>query len=53
MKNYSGKVIATLFGDKGGTMRCRFHLSQPAAGMEGGGVGECQTKAGDKIIAQF
>jgi hypothetical protein len=53
VKNYSGKVIATLFGDKGGTMRCRFHLSQPAAGMEGGGVGECQTKAGDKIIAQF
>ncbi|MFP6663434.1 MAG: hypothetical protein VCC00_04460 [Deltaproteobacteria bacterium] len=51
--NYSGKVIATLFGDKGNTMRCRFHLSQPASGMEGGGVGECEVKGGDKIAAQF
>ncbi|MEO2167476.1 MAG: hypothetical protein ABGY42_05030 [bacterium] len=53
VRNYSGKVIATLFGDKGNTMRCRFHLSQPASGMEGGGVGECEIKGGDKIEAQF
>lgn len=53
VRNYSGKVIATLFGDKGGTMRCRFHLSSPSSGMEGGGVGECEIKGGDKIIAQF
>jgi hypothetical protein len=53
VRNYSGKVIATLFGDKGNTMRCRFHLSQPSAGMEGGGVGECEIKGGEKIEAQF
>ena len=47
------KVSAALFGDKGGTMRCRFHLSSPSSGMEGGGVGECEVKGGDKIIAQF
>src|SRR5689334_16276363 len=24
IRNYSGKVVATLFGDRGDTMRCRF-----------------------------
>jgi hypothetical protein len=40
--NYSGKVIATLFGDRGGTRRCRSRLSNPVFGLSGGGTGECQ-----------
>ncbi len=53
LQNYSGKVIATLFGNRGNVMRCRFQLANPAEGMPGGGVGECQLKNGDKIEAQF
>lgn len=51
--NYSGAVVATLFGDRGHTMRCRFHLASPASGMRAGGVGECQTSDGQQIEAQF
>ena len=31
--NYSGKVVATLFGDRGTVMRCRFRLVNPPGGM--------------------
>jgi len=51
--NYSGRVIATLFGDRKNTMRCRFQLANPADGMTGGGIGECQITNGEKIQAQF
>lgn len=51
--NYSGKVVATLFGDRGDTMRCRFRLSDPPAGLSGGGAGECQPSNGGKIDVQF
>lgn len=51
--NYSGAVVATLFGDRGHTMRCRFHLASPTGGMRSGGVGECQTSDGQQIEAQF
>jgi hypothetical protein len=51
--NYSGKVIATLFGDKGSTMRCRFRLSDPPSGLSGGGTGECQLSTGGTIQVQF
>jgi len=53
MRNYSGKVIATLLGDRGSRMRCRFRLAQPQQGMTGGGVGECQVSGGGKIAAEF
>ncbi|MBM4268662.1 MAG: hypothetical protein FJ144_18965 [Deltaproteobacteria bacterium] len=53
VQNYSGKAIATLFGDRGDTMRCRFQLSDPEEGMEGGGVGQCQTSSGENLEAQF
>jgi hypothetical protein len=53
IRNYSGKVIATLLGDRGGRMRCRFRLAEPERGMSGGGVGECQTGSGDRIDATF
>jgi len=53
VQNYSGKVVATLFGDRKNTMRCRFQLANPQDGMSGGGVGECQVTNGEKIEAQF
>jgi hypothetical protein len=53
VRNYSGKVVATLFGDRGDTMRCRFKLSVPEEGMRGGGVGDCQVSNGGQLTAQF
>ncbi len=51
--NYSGRVVATLFGNKGNTMRCRFQLTDPQAGLSRGGVGECNVSNGGTIDAQF
>lgn len=53
VRNYSGKAIATLLGDRGGRMRCRFHLADPTEGMEGGGLGQCETDKKVKIDATF
>ena len=50
---YSDRVIANLTGDKGGKMRCRFKLHDSVAGLAGGGMGQCQTGAGDEIEARF
>ena len=50
---YQNKAFATLHGDRGTTMLCRFHLLAGGAGMGGGGNGECQTSTGAKISAQF
>lgn len=53
VQNYTGKLVSTLFGNRGDTMRCRFQLANPIDGITAGGVGECQTSNGDKIEAQF
>jgi hypothetical protein len=53
VRNYSGKVVATLFGDRGDVMRCRFNLSVPEQGMHGGDVGECQVSNGGQLSAHF
>jgi len=53
MRAYENKAIATLKGDRGTTMLCRFDLDTGSAGMGGGGTGECQTSTGAKISAQF
>jgi len=50
---YTGKVVATLFGNHGHSMRCRFTLNEPYEGLIGGGVGECQTSDGAEIDAEF
>jgi hypothetical protein len=47
------KAIATLKGDRGSTMMCRFNLDAGESGMGGGGTGECQTSKGAKIAAKF
>ncbi len=49
----SDKVVATLFGDKGDVMRCRFRLNDPERGMPGGGAGQCQVSNGSHIDARF
>ena len=49
--SYTGKVVANLATDDGRRMRCRFHLADPAAGMPGGGRGECQLSDGRTIDA--
>jgi hypothetical protein len=53
VRTYSGRVVATLFGDKGNTMRCRFQLTNPEAGLSSGGVGECQVSSGGTIDVEF
>jgi len=53
VKRYSGKVLATLFGDRGDAMRCRFTLQDPERGLLQGGVGECQVSDGGKIDIEF
>ena len=53
IKTHENKAVATLKGDRGTTMLCRFDLDAGGAGMGGGGTGECQTSKGAKISAQF
>jgi hypothetical protein len=53
VKSHENKAVATLRGDRGTTMMCRFNLDAGGAGMGGGGTGECQTSKGAKIAAKF
>lgn len=53
VREYSGKVVATLFGNEGHSMRCRFTLARPQEGLLGGGVGACQSSTGSQISARF
>jgi len=50
---YSGRVVANLEGPNGAHMRCSFRLIRPAAGMAGGGLGQCQLPSGEVIDATF
>ena len=53
MRTHENKAVATLTGDRGTTMLCRFNLDAGGAGMGGGGTGECQTSNGAKITTTF
>lgn len=53
VRQYTGKVVATLFGNEGHSMRCRFTLAQPQEGLLGGGVGACESSKGNRISAHF
>lgn len=53
VRQYSGKVVATLFGNRGDKMRCSFDLFKPQEGLIGGGTGECQASNGAKLTARF
>lgn len=53
LRDYQNKAVATLKGNRGTRMLCRFNLDAGGAGMGGGGKGECQTSRGAKITATF
>ena len=53
VRTYENKAVATLKGDRGTRMLCRFDLDAGGAGMGGGGTGECQTSKGAKITTTF
>ena len=53
VQRYQNTAVATLRGDRGTTMLCRFFLSAGGAGMGGGGNGKCQTSNGARITALF
>jgi hypothetical protein len=50
---YSGRVIANLEGPDGQRVRGRFQLNDPAAGMRGGGQGQCRLSDGSTLDAVF
>lgn len=53
MQRYSGKVLATLFGNRDHSMRCKFTMLDLDAGMVGGGIGSCQVSDGGQIDVKF
>ena len=53
VSKHINKAVASLKGDRGTTMLCRFSLQAAEAGMRGGGSGDCQTSKGAKISASF
>jgi hypothetical protein len=48
-RRYSGEVVASLAGDRGGAMRCRFSLARPDLGLPGGATGRCQVSDGSAV----
>lgn len=52
LQNYYGRIVATLFGDRGSAMRCRLALPEPEASLADGAVGECQLQDGRRIALQ-
>ena len=51
--HYNGRVVSGLHGDRGGSARCHFTLSNTGAGLPGGGTGECQLSDGGLLQASF
>ena len=39
-KEYTDRIVAVLFGDRGNAMRCGFRLFDPPRGFRGGGTGQ-------------
>jgi hypothetical protein len=39
---YTDRIVAVLFGDRGNAMRCGFRLFDPPQGFRGGGTGTCK-----------
>ena len=53
LRTHENKAIATLKGNRGTTMLCRFELDASEAGMRGVGAGTCQTSQGAQISATY
>ena len=47
------KAVATLKGDRGSTMLCRFTLNEPGVGPDRGGTVQCQLSTGGNFDANF
>jgi hypothetical protein len=48
-RRYSGEVVASLAGDRGNSVRCRFRVRRPDLGLPGGATGRCQVTDGSTI----
>lgn len=53
VKLFDGNAEATLSGDKGNTMKCRFNLTDSIIGLSSGGFGLCQVSDGRVIDIFF
>lgn len=53
VEHYDGRVVVGLHGDRDGSARCQFTLTDANAGMVGGGTGECQVSDGGHLSAHF
>tara|TARA_A100001015_G_scaffold303035_1_gene392015 strand:- start:235 stop:819 length:585 start_codon:yes stop_codon:yes gene_type:complete len=49
----SSKSTAILIGNQGNSMECRFQFSSPEVGIDGGGVGHCETSFETRIDIIF
>ncbi|PVZ68372.1 hypothetical protein [Pelagibaculum spongiae] len=49
----SSKTQALLIGNKGNSMKCQFQFSDPAFGIDGGGIGSCTVSDGREINLVF
>jgi hypothetical protein len=49
----SSDTQALLIGNEGSTMQCRFQLSDPDSGIDGGGIGTCRTSKQQDIALTF
>ena len=53
VKLFDGNAEATLTGNKGNLMKCRFNLADSIMGLSGGGFGICQVTDGRVIDIFF
>lgn len=51
--SYRSDAQAVLNGNRGHSMTCDFRLANPEAGIDGGGVGQCQISDGRRVPVQF
>lgn len=49
----SSQADAVLLGNRGNSMTCKFQLSDPSFGIDGGGIGNCQTSTNTPISFAF
>jgi|ETNmetMinimDraft_26_1059896.scaffolds.fasta_scaffold74233_1 hypothetical protein len=51
--HYDGRVVVGLHGNRNGSARCRFTLSNTEHGLVGGGKGQCQVDDGGHLDVRF
>ena len=53
LQTFAGNVKATLSGNRGGIIKCRFNLTDVIIGFSSGGTGMCQVADGREIDVFF